>query len=127
MANDLELVVDEGNGDFVTLAVRGELDAATAPKLKSKLVELVGEVHHSIVLDLGGVDFIDSSALGVILSAWKLMRSQDGNLVIVSPHSRITRIFEITGLTLSISVQATAEQALAAVSRAAEPPATATS
>lgn len=114
MANELELTVESEHGSHVTLRVSGELDAATAPQLREKLHELVGQLYGVIVLDLGPVDFIDSSALGVILSAWKLMKAQDGALVIVSPHPRITRIFEITGLTLSISVCETVEEALAA-------------
>ena len=87
------------NGGATVLAVRGEVDVYTAPKLRQKLVELVAQGKYRIVVDLEAVDFLDSTGLGVLVGGLKRVRSHDGDLVLVCTHQRILKVFEITGLT----------------------------
>jgi anti-sigma B factor antagonist len=54
-------------GDWAVLAVRGEIDVATAPQLREELLELVSAGRKQIVVDLSGVDFLDSTGLGVLV------------------------------------------------------------
>ena len=112
MKNDLKLTVEERPGSVAILKVGGELDVATAPQFRDKLLEIVGQMFGRVVVDLTPVEFIDSSALGVILNAWKQLKAQDATLVVVSPKPRISRIFEITGLALSIRVCSSIDEAL---------------
>lgn len=95
---DLGLDVTEQGGSTV-LAVRGEVDVYTAPRLREKLVELVAQGKHQIVVDLEAVDFLDSTGLGVLVGGLKRLRSHDGDLVLVCTQHRILKVFEITGLT----------------------------
>ncbi len=75
--------------------VRGEIDAHTAPILAVAMKELPAGV---VTVDVGGVSFMDSSGLRVLLEAATRAREGDGDLVIVHPTPGITRLVEISGL-----------------------------
>lgn len=94
---DLGLEVSERAGSVV-LAVRGEIDVYTAPRLRERLIELVKEGHRQVVVDLDQVDFLDSTGLGVLVGGLKRLRTNDGDLVVVCNQPRILKVFEITGL-----------------------------
>jgi len=100
---DLGLDVEERDG-FAVLSVRGEVDVYTAPRFRERLIELVGEGKHHIIVDLEGVDFLDSTGLGVLVGGLKRLRSHDGDLFLVCTQSRILKVFEITGLTKVFSI-----------------------
>jgi len=107
---DLGLDVAERN-KFAVLSVRGEVDVYTAPKFRERLIELVGQGKHHIVVDLEGVEFLDSTGLGVLVGGLKRLRSHNGDLVLVCTQSRILKVFEITGLTKVFSIYDTVEAA----------------
>jgi anti-sigma B factor antagonist len=98
---------------WVVVAVSGEIDVATAPRLREQLVSLVTEGRHHIVVDLDGVDFIDSTGLGVLVGALKRVRTHHGELALVCNSSRIRKGFEITGLTRVFPMCASVEEAVA--------------
>jgi len=110
---DLGFEVSDQNGCAV-LTVRGEVDAFTAPTLREQLVGLVGEGHHDVVVDLEGVDFIDSTGLGVLVGGLKRMRSLDGDLVLVCTQNRIIKLLELTGLTNQFTIHPTVDAAVGA-------------
>jgi anti-sigma B factor antagonist len=101
---ELGLEVDETHTPYTVLAVKGEVDVYTAPRLREKLVELVSQGRHRIVVDLEGVEFLDSTGLGVLVGGLKRLRSNDGDLGLVCTQSRILKVFEITGLTKVFSI-----------------------
>ena len=109
---DLDLDVTEKNGVAV-LAVKGEVDVYTAPRLREKLVELVTQGKHRIVVDLEGVEFLDSTGLGVLVGGLKRVRSHNGDLGLVCTQHRILKVFEITGLTKVFSIHDTVDDAVA--------------
>jgi anti-sigma B factor antagonist len=98
---------------WTVVSVFGEVDVATAPELKERLTGLVNDGRVKLVLDLSGVDFLDSTGLGMIVSALKRARTHDGDLRIVCTESRITRLFEITGLDKALTVLPTVDAAVA--------------
>jgi anti-anti-sigma factor len=78
------------------LRLAGELDLATAPRLTEALLDFAsseGDVH----LDLGGVSFLDSSGLRVILALAR-SRGDTASVVLLDPSAVILRIFEIMGI-----------------------------
>ena len=109
---DLGLDVTERNG-YAILAVRGEVDVYTAPRFRERLIELVSEGKHKIVVDLEAVDFLDSTGLGVLVGGLKRLRSHDGDLSLVCTQSRILKVFEITGLTKVFAIHDSVEAAVA--------------
>ena len=110
---DLGLEVSE-RGGWVVLAVTGEVDVATAPRLRERLVSLVADGHHRIVVDLDGVDFLDSTGLGVLVGALKRVRTHDGELALVCTKPRILKGFEITGLTRVFPMHESVDDAVSA-------------
>lgn len=80
------------------ITLHGEVDVYTAPRLKEKLVELIEGGCSNVVVDLEGVSFIDSSGLGVLVSALRRARERDGAVRIVCTRENILKILRITGL-----------------------------
>ncbi len=109
---DLRLDTSERDG-WAVLAVGGEVDVATAPRLREKLIELVNDGHHQIVVDLSAVEFLDSTGLGVLVGALKRVRTHDGDLALVCTESRVLKVFEITGLTKVFAMYASVDEAVA--------------
>ena len=85
-------------GDEVVLVLVGELDPHTAPILRAAIDDAVTDNTSSLVLDVAGLQFIDSSGLRVIISAHKVMDEQGGRLVLRAPTDNTRRLLEITGL-----------------------------
>lgn len=84
-------------GGVATVALAGELDIATAPRLERKVDDLPGDVVERVVLDLRGLSFIDSTGLRVILG---IADSTDGArvpVVIVRGPDPVQRVFVLTG------------------------------
>jgi anti-sigma B factor antagonist len=97
---DQEFHIEErGGGGVPVVAVSGEIDVATAPQLRECLHGVISENSATIVVDLLGVTFLDSTALGVLVGALKRCRELGGDLQVVVVDPRIVKIFEITGLT----------------------------
>jgi anti-sigma B factor antagonist len=86
-------------GDCAVLRVTGEVDAYTAPMLREQVRELAAKGAVHLIADLGGVDFLDSTGLGVLVGGLKRLREAGGSLTLVISAPRILRIFQITGLT----------------------------
>jgi anti-sigma B factor antagonist len=92
-------IEERAGGTLPVIAVNGEIDVATAPQLRECLHRVIAEGSSTIVLDLLGVTFLDSTALGVLVGALKRCRELGGDLHVVVADPRIMKIFEITGLT----------------------------
>ena len=110
---DLTLTTREAGGKTI-VAVGGEIDVYTAPKLRDKITELVGGGVYDIVIDMEEVEFLDSTGLGVLVGGLKKVRAHDGSLQLVCSQDRLLKIFRITGLAKVFVIHDTAEAALAA-------------
>ena len=80
------------------VVVEGEVDLAVAPSLRERLKGVVAEGHPSIWVDLLGATFLDSTALGVLVTIRELCHSQGGELILIVDNPRILKVLEITGL-----------------------------
>src|SRR5205085_9044125 len=112
---ELGLDVTERNG-YAVLAVFGEVDVYTAPHFRERLIELVSEGKHRMIVDLEGVEFLDSTGLGVLVGGLKRLRSHDGDLLLVCTQGRILKVFEITGLTKVFAIHDSVDDAVGAPS-----------
>ena len=79
----------------LTLALSGRLDTNTSPDLEAALkLDGVDE----LVFDFGGVEYIASSGLRVLLSAQKAMSAKGGRMLVAHPNGMVRGVFEVTGL-----------------------------
>jgi anti-sigma B factor antagonist len=101
-------------GDRTVVAVTGEIDVYTAPKLREQIVSLVDEGQYHLVVDMSGVEFLDSTGLGVLVGGLKRVRAHDGSLALVCNEERILKIFRITGLTKVFPIFPTVDEAVGA-------------
>ena len=102
------------SGDCAVLQVTGEVDLYTAPILRERILGLAatGTVH--IIIDLGHVDFLDSSGLAALVGGLRRLRADGGSLTPVISTKPVLRIFQITGLTRALAPQPTVPDAITA-------------
>ena len=86
-------------GDPTVLSVRGEVDVSTAETFRAALYALVDETDGDVMVDMGGVGFIDSSGLGVLVGALKRARERGSDLRVRNLTPVARKVFDITGLT----------------------------
>jgi anti-sigma B factor antagonist len=110
---DLSLSTRAERGRTV-VEVTGEIDVYTAPKLREQLAELVDAGRHDIVVDMQGVEFLDSTGLGVLVGALKRLRSAGGSFALVCDKEPLLKIFRITALDQVFPLHPTVEAAIAA-------------
>jgi anti-sigma B factor antagonist len=76
----------------------GDIDAYTAPQLRTQLHDATSSGARVVVVDLREVTFIDSAGLGALVGAHRRMLEADGRLRVVRPPALVARAFELTGL-----------------------------
>lgn len=87
------------------------LDAYAAPSFRDQLSECIAQGHHRIVLDLGEVDFLDSTGLGAIVSSFKRLDGR-GTLVICNAREMVLDVFRLTRMDRVFAMASTVERAL---------------
>ncbi|WP_407271786.1 STAS domain-containing protein [Radiobacillus sp. PE A8.2] len=96
-------VVEQENTAVVHLA--GEIDAYTAPELKETLLLITKKRIPLIEVDMEQVSYLDSTGLGVIISALKATKEYDGEIKLTNLQSKVMRLFEITSLDSVITIE----------------------
>jgi anti-sigma B factor antagonist len=111
---DLTLNVYSDTPGSTVVAVGGEIDVYSAPKLRERLIALVDSGSYNLIVDMEAVEFLDSTGLGVLVGGLKRVRAHDGWIDLVCTQGRILRIFRITGLSKVFSIYNSVAEALAA-------------
>jgi anti-sigma B factor antagonist len=96
------------------VSVEGELDLSTAPRLKWMLLDSLESEGAQVVADLSLVDFMDSTALGVLVGVQRKLAA-DARLAIVCANEKVLQIFEFSGIDSAFAIFPTLEDALAHV------------
>lgn len=92
-----------------TVVVRGELDLASAPELRSRLAQMTSERPAVLVVDLSETTFVDSSGLGAIAVGLRAQREHGHTLTVTGCTEALRRVFEISGLGSLLADDATAD------------------
>jgi len=100
-------------GAAYVVRLGGELDLYNAAQVRAALVEAAAEAPERIVVDLGKVEFLDSTALGVLIEARSRLANR-GGLMLAAPGLETRRALEISGLDKLFTVHDTVPEALGA-------------
>jgi len=93
------------------------LDASVAPEFKKTMLDLVNEGNKLLVLNLGEVDFVDSSGLGVMVSILKAV-GKEGDMSICGVKDPVMSLLKLTRMDKVFRIFATEDQASEALSSA---------
>lgn len=91
---------EDGNRTQI-ITVRGEVDLASAPRLRGLISRAIGEANGdspSVVVDLGAVEFVDTAGLEMLLERWNALRQFAGSMRLVVREGPVTRLLRLTGL-----------------------------
>lgn len=101
-------------GEVNIVHVSGEIDVTSAAVLRDALEALIADGRRRLTLDLGGVTFMDSTGLGIVVGRLKKLTRHGGTLTVVVSHERVLRVFTITGLDRLIDIHPDLEGAVRA-------------
>jgi anti-sigma B factor antagonist len=93
----LELTT-EIDGTSVRLVLKGELDIASAGQVERELTRVEADAPPTLVLDLRGLAFMDSTGLRIVVAADARAREGSRKLVVVRGPEAVQRIFRMTRL-----------------------------
>jgi anti-anti-sigma factor len=113
---DAELRVSLGRLDGWTVAsLAGEIDILTAPTLRARLRDLVGDHGRRprVIIDLGDVTFCDAGGLGALVGAHRVALRRGGTVRLVVPPGRVRRLLRIANPTHELEVHDTLNDAVA--------------
>jgi stage II sporulation protein AA (anti-sigma F factor antagonist) len=98
-AEPLLVVEVTREGDAAIVRIEGEVEFATAPRLRATLLDLAQEGASPVVVDLAEVSFLDSAGISLLIQAKKRLASAGSDLVLRSPQPHVRRVLEISGVT----------------------------
>ena len=110
-----ELSDEQAGADTRVIAVSGEIHVTTAPEFSTRLNDAIADGARGVVIDMSGVEFIDSTGLSVLLNGLRRVTRADGKLALVVTNPTVLRLFEITKLDTTFDIQSSREAALARV------------
>ena len=110
-----ELTEEQPEEGVRVITVTGEIHVTTAPDFSSRLGEAIASEAPSVVIDLSGVEFIDSTGLSVLLNGLRRVTRSHGRMALVVSNPTVLRLFEVTRLDSTFDIQPTPEAALARV------------
>jgi anti-sigma B factor antagonist len=98
-----EVRIDRGDGVTI-LSPFGEIDIYTGPKLRESVLVALEEQPRILVIDVRGVNFMDSTAIGILMTALKRQRGSDRDLRLVTDQPFVIKLLAVTGLLNEFSI-----------------------
>ncbi|GAA1763030.1 STAS domain-containing protein [Streptomonospora sp. PA3] len=88
----------------VIVSVEGDLDIATADDLHEHVLSAIDKHGPWLILDLTGLEFMDSSGLNVVINAYRAVKEHGGSLALAAPNERVTKVVRLVGLHRQVPV-----------------------
>jgi len=101
----LRIQPDLIDGWLKNIAIEGELDAYTAPRLLEAITTALDEGVAWLVIDMRQAEYIDSVALGILIGGVKRAGEKNGDLAVVCGRPNIRRVFDVSGTAELLNVQ----------------------
>lgn len=97
MSSELNFI-EEQLADYIQISLVGEVDIYTSQKLKDKLYSIVDNSDKDLRIDCNGLNYIDSTGLGIFVGTLKKTKQNDRKIYIKNLKESIKKLFLITGL-----------------------------
>ena len=108
----MSLVIQQRKmSEVIILDLTGRLWILDLP-LRDLMVGLLTDGSRHFVLNLGSVEYIDSSGLGQLITIWSSVRNKGGHMTVLNPTKRVERLFEITRLNKVFEILQTEQEAI---------------
>lgn len=96
---------------------QGQLDASSVPSFKKECIPFMSKEGLRVLMDCGGLDFVDSTGLGALLSLLRKIEAKGGRLAFCQLSAEVASIFEITRLHKLFEIFPSAPHALQSLSQ----------
>ena len=108
-------IQSKNQGDIQMLELSGELDYHSSPELREKLTELTGKQTAKILVDLSGVDYMDSSGIATFVEAFQKTKRYQGRLILAALTDTVRGVFEIAKLDSIFEIAPTVAEGVASL------------
>ena len=98
MPSEFQIETEKPEDGIVVVSPVGEVDLASSPALRTRLIEIISETPKKLVLDLSRVPYMDSSGVATLVEALQQSRRQSTVLLLASLQDRVKSVFEIARL-----------------------------
>ena len=101
---------------YLILSPKGFIDAQNGSDLRDRINSLLADNPRHVLIDCQGVEFMDSSGFGCLVSALKRVRESGKQMCLSSINSQLRIVLELTGMDRIFPIFATLEESIASVS-----------
>ncbi|MFD5340896.1 STAS domain-containing protein [Streptomyces hawaiiensis] len=117
--NPLSVEVELPREDVALITVDGYLDVDTATEFQAHLANQLHHGRRHFLLDLSSVPFMDSSGMNIILRVYQETRKTEGSVHVISPTPAVRRILDLTGVSITVPISESVDEALTRVDEGA--------
>ncbi len=90
-------ISEKKEGEVLVLKMSGRLDAVSSPGIEKQVFEYIGNGEHKLVMDFGGIDYLSSAGMRMLLSTTKKLKTLSGKLVVCSVTTNVMDVLKMSG------------------------------
>lgn len=110
--NGLVSIKEEAKGDILLLRMSGRLDAVSSPTAERKVFDYINKGQIKLLLDFGGIDYLSSAGMRMLLSVAKKLKNLSGKLVLFSVTTNVMDILKMSGFDHVLEIVQTEDDGL---------------
>lgn len=97
MGSPFGVAAAEDDDGCLRVRLTGELDIATAARLRDEIRRLIDREPDRLIVDLSGLDFIDAAGVGTLIGLWRHARRCGCRMWVTSPGPAVEKVLQVTG------------------------------
>lgn len=90
-------ITDEKKGEVLIIRMRGRLDALSSPTAEKRVFDSINNGQNKLLMDFGGIEYLSSAGMRMLLSTTKRLKSLSGKLVVCSIPSNVMDVLKMSG------------------------------
>jgi anti-sigma B factor antagonist len=98
MATPLKIGSRIEEGGIAVLTLSGEVDVSNSGLVREAALKLISSGENKLIVDLAGIEYMDSTGLGTMVGLHKRLREKEGEFILAGSQPQVRRLFDITGL-----------------------------